>query len=475
MRIAVITVFLVFFAGHSLRAQSEFENTVETLLSRPEYKNASVGMHVVDLSSGETLYGLDHEKLLIPASTMKLVSSASAIGMLGADYTFKTRIGYTGEIRKNGTLKGDLVVIGGGDPVLGSEYFEEHYNGFLDVWAREITAAGITKIEGDLVLDASIYDSEKVPATWIWEDIGNYYGAGANALTVYDNLFRITFRSPKRAGQPAKIISLDPEIEGMNITNEVLSSDVNRDNAYVFGGPLDKTRVIRGTIPKNRKEFTIKAAIHNPGEVLANDLIDALANEGIIFSGSVKTGQIKAGKFRTIFTQESPTLAEIAKVLNYESVNLIAEHLVRQIAAEKNGLGRREDGTETIVEFWEANGNPAGAIKMEDGSGLSHFNLVSPEFFTALLRHSANNEAFLNSLPMAGKGTLKVFDENLFPGNTLRGKSGSMTRVRCYAGYLQLDSGKNVAFAFMFNHFSGSHSALIREIENLLYRLKTTR
>lgn len=479
MKIRFFTILVFVLIGFCGFSQNKFDDAVKMLLQQPEYKSASVGICVKDLKSGKTLFGLNAEKLLIPASTMKLITSATALELLGADYRFETKIGYIGETEKNNTLKGDLVVIGGADPVLGSEHFQEHYfnEHFLKVWSQKIKSAGISKVKGDLILDGSVYDSEKIPATWIWEDIGNYYGAGANAFTVYDNLFRIVFKSPRKAGKPTKIISVNPKIEGLEIANEILSADNNSDLAYVFGSPFDKKRVIRGTIPRNRKSFTIKAAIHNPEEILSGELLKYLAKEGVFILGKVKFEKVNRKSFQTVYIQESPTLAEIIKVLNYESINLIAEHLLKQIAIEKNGVGSREKGIEIVMNFWQSKEISTDNIYIEDGSGLSHFNAVSPQFFTTVLNYmdaSSNKKQFLNSLPAAGKGTLSRFDSQLFPENTLKAKSGSMTRVRCYSGYLELDSGKKVSFSIMVNHFSGSHSKLVGEIEDLLVELKTT-
>lgn len=173
---------------------------------------------------------------------------------------------------------------------------------------------------------------------------------------------------------------------------------------------------------------------------------------------------------------ESPKLEEIVKVLNHESVNLFAEHLILQIAAVKTGVGNREKGIELIKEYWQSKGIETDNFFMEDGSGLSHFNAVSPSQITSILvfmaQKSKNSEVFINSLPSTGSGTLTGFSTEFFPANTLRAKSGSMTRVRCYAGYLQLDSGKRVAFSIMFNNFSGQNSKLVKEIENLLLTAK---
>ncbi|WP_346863310.1 D-alanyl-D-alanine carboxypeptidase/D-alanyl-D-alanine-endopeptidase [uncultured Draconibacterium sp.] len=467
--------FILFFSvlSFAVTSQIRFEAAVQNLLQKPYYKNASVGMHVVDLDSGDELYNLNADKVLIPASTMKLVTSASAFELLGAGYRFETQINYRGKILKNGDLEGDLVLVGGADPALGSEYFQDYYIDFLKNWAKKIRAQGIQKITGDLIFDGSIFNSERVPDTWIWGDIGNYYGAGANAFTVYDNMFRITFSSPKKVGKATKVIVTYPKLEGLQIKNEVVSADNNVDNAYVFGSPFDKTRIIRGTIPRDRKAFTIKAAIHQPEEILAKEFLKALNDEGIFVMGKIAFESANQKDLKTIYIQESPTLAEIGEVLNHESVNLFAEHFLNQIAVEKMGTGNREEAIQLIKEFWDSKGISIEYLFMEDGSGLSHFNAVSPVFFTQLLKFMSNNEAFVNTLPTAGEGTLNRFSQNLFPGETLLAKSGSMTRVRCYSGYLKTEKGKTLVFSFMFNHFTGSHSALINEIQQLLTELKT--
>lgn len=478
MRTRIFAIFSFLISAFSSFAQTDFQTELQKLLQQPEYKNAAEGIQIMDLESEKPLFELNADKLMIPASTLKIITSATALEILGADYHSQTKIGYTGDLLKTNEIKGDLVVLGGGDPTLGSEYFNqiESCRDFVKIWVQKIKAAGIRKITGDIIFDGSVYDSEKIPPTWIWGDIGNYYGAGASAFSCYDNLFRITFKSPKEMGEKTEIISVIPKIEGLEIVNEVVSSDDNRDLAFVFGSPLDKKRVIRGTIPKDRKAFTIKAAVHHPEELLAEALLNQLAKEGVFISGEVKFETVNKNQFHTIYIHESPKLEDIIKVLNHESVNLFAEHLVLQIAAEKAGLGNREKGLKLVREFWDSKGIDTHNLFMEDGSGLSHFNAVSPAQINSILNYmegkSENRKAFLYSLPSAGNGTIKSFGADSFPQNTLKAKSGSMTRVRCYAGYLNTDSGKNIAFTVMFNHFSGTHANLIKEIESLLVTIK---
>ncbi len=473
-----LTVFLMLFTSLSGFSQTIAEEKLQEIITKTEYSNATVGIEMVKIESGEKIIELNPEKLLVPASVLKIITSASALEILGSGYRFKTEIGFTGEIQNTGVLNGNLVLIGGGDPTLGSEYFKENNScsDFIDIWIQKIKDAGIKKITGDIIFDSSIYNNEKVPPTWIWGDIGNYYGAGPNAFTCYDNSFSITFKSPDAVGAKTEIISVNPEIKGLELNNEVVSSDDNRDLASVFGSPFDKKRIIRGTIPKNRSAFTIKAAVHHPEELIAEELMNKLTKEGISFEGKPEFRSVERILFHDIYVHESPELSEIMTVLNHESVNLFAEHLIMQIAAEKTGVGDREKGIELIKQFWKSNGTLTEDFFMEDGNGLSHFNAVSPGQIASILvfmnQKSKNSDIFLNSLPNAGTGTLKSFNTEYFPGNTMNAKSGSMTRVRCYAGYLKLNSGNRIAFAIMFNNFSGSGGKAAKNIEELLYRIK---
>ena len=284
----IFSVLIASFFVYNVLAQTKFENELNKILSDPEYKNATVGIHVVDLKTNETVFGLNEHQLMIPASTMKLITSASAFELLGENYRFQTTIGFLGKIRSS-KLDGDLIVIGGGDPTLGSEYFDDKYfnRHFMDVWAEKVKAFGVQQINGDLVLDASIYDKEQISDTWIWGDIGNYYGSDASAFTIYDNLYRITFQSPKQPGIQTKVLAISPDIDSLRFINKVVSSDINRDLAYIYGSPFDYYREIRGTIPKNRKAFIVKGSIPKPEILFAKEFLKHLALKGVFINGKV--------------------------------------------------------------------------------------------------------------------------------------------------------------------------------------------
>ena len=471
MRIRFLLLLVIVFYYSFCFSQNAVIEDFNKLFEKPDYINAITGFQVIDVETGQELVAVNPEKLIIPASVLKIVTSATALEILGADYRFKTQIGYTGSI-KDSELMGDLVVYSGGDPTFWSSFFPD--NNFLADWIRKIREAGIQKISGNIIFDGSAYNSEEIPPTWIWGDIGNYYGAYFDPFTNHDNFFTINFKSGN-TGELTEIISTTPVINDLKIDNRVIAAENNIDNAYVYGSPFDNNRLIRGTIPNGKEKFSIKASMPEPAVLFGIMLKNALNTEGIDFSGSTFVKSVDISDFKLLHCHYSPTLDIIIKELNYESVNLLAEHLLVQLGLEKNKNGSRVAGINVIENFWKEKGLNSQSLVMEDGSGLSHFNVVSPSFLNQVLKHmfqSKNNEIFIKSLPTAGEGTLKSFGKIAFPGYSLRAKSGSMTRIRSYSGYLDCDSERKVAFTIMINHFSGSQSQIRSAIEQLLISVK---
>lgn len=471
-------LFIVYLAGIGVaqtRSQ-QLQDELTTWKSAGELEHASVGIYLQDAETGDVLAQTTPQLSLVPASTLKLITTATAIEILGADFRFKTQLAYTGEIR-NDTLSGDLVIIGGGDPALGSKYFKAHYlveNHFLDEWTSAVKQLGIRHITGNVVTDATIFENQMVPNTWIWEDLGNYYGAGASGLSVYDNLYKIHFASPLEANQPTRIKYTEPFIPELELQNEVTSSNVNRDQAYVFGGPMSNHRVVRGTIPKGKSDFTIKASVPNPPYLLAWELIDRITNAEISIEGTIINRDKNQPVAPLTFIAEtvSPPLVDIIHETNYESVNLFAEHLLKYLAYFIHGQGSTKKGIEVVTEFWKKQGIDMHGLFMADGSGLSHFNAITTRQMVNVLyfmkTKSPEGESWFNTLPYVPNGTLYFFHPTNFPGKTLRAKSGSMTRVRCYAGELTTLNGHPILFAIFLNNFSCKQTRAIQLIENLL-------
>lgn len=460
-------------------AVSSQNTALESLMSDPVMQHASISMTVVNQKSGEIILEQNPDECLIPASVMKLITTAAALELLGPDYTFKTQLGYTGTINtRSGKLNGDIVIIGGGDPALGSEHFTEHYGEFIDEWVRNIKKQGIRSIEGKVISDDSRYDYLPAPSKWLWEDVGNYYGAGTYGLSLYDNTYQIHFKTT--TGSSGLMITEISPSECRYEFSNWLTAEGSSDQGYMFAAPYSTNGWLAGKIPENKDDFVLKASVTDPPELIAKILSKKLRASGITISKeptTIRSEQKTISDTIVIVTETiSPPLSKIIEKLNHESINLYAEHLVKELGVKYKGSGSTLAGLEVISEFFAQSGIETSGIFMEDGSGLSPLNAINSRELTHLLQYMKSGSKyfsdFLSSLPEAAKeGTLKYyFKDTVFDGR-LVAKSGSMTRVRSYAGYMTTLSGENLTFAIIINNFSGSSGRIVAGIENILKEL----
>jgi len=468
-----ILIFLASAIAFPLFSQ---EITTTRLLSDSSMLHASVSLRIADSNTGTTILELNSEKSLIPASVQKLITSAVATEMLGPDYTFKTQIGYSGDLDTlTGVLKGDIIIKGGGDPALGSANFKEHYGDFMGSWAKAIIKLGIKRIEGRILSDDSYFDYQPVPPKWLWEDVGNYYGAGAYGISVFDNTFQIHLNTTS-ANHAVEIISVFPEECSYDLTNRLVSSGTS-DEGYVFTAPYSTSGWIEGTVPQGIEDFIIKASITDPPLLLAQMVGKKLKSEGITITGvasSVRKEGIELNTgFIIISETTSPELSDIAERLNHQSVNLYAEHFVKELGRKFGKKGSTEAGVEVIMKYLQNAGINTKGLFMEDGSGLSPLNAINARVLSDILIYmntrGKNYYHFFSSLPEAGKeGTIKYnFRDPVFDSR-MNAKSGSMTRVRSYAGYLETLKGNKLVFSIIINNYSGTSAKIISGIEDFL-------
>ena len=438
--------------------------------------NASHSVYVIDAESGHVLYETPQVSL-VPASVMKIVTTAAALEILGADFVFHTQLGITGKIIvETGSLGGNLVLKGGCDPAFYSEYFPEHYRGTFEAWAEALSKAGVKSIHGDFIVDMSQMNGSSIPGGWLWEDIGNYYGAGVSALTYSDNYYNIHFSSPAESGKTVTINKTDPPIDSLHLINKVVSSEVNRDLAFIYGAPGSLTQLVEGTIPKGRTDFVVKAAMPDPARIAVNEFIKILKYNKIEISGKIVFINTPINEpFTLIAEKMSPPLRDLIVPLNKESINLFAEHLLREIGRAKNGSPSLDKSLEALNKFWIEKGIFLDGFYPTDGSGLSRSNGICPRTLTEVLRYmylSANRDDFINSLPVAGQsGTLQSAFKGSKLENNLRAKTGSMTRVRSMAGIFTNQKGKKVIFAVITNNFEGSQTSVGHSLEALLNQI----
>jgi D-alanyl-D-alanine carboxypeptidase/D-alanyl-D-alanine-endopeptidase (penicillin-binding protein 4) len=392
------------------------EKQLEVLLSDSAMVHASVSLCIINASTGEPVFEHNPEKSLMPASIQKLVTSSAALELLGPEYKFNTSVGYTGTLNKRtGKLSDDIIIRGGGDPALGSLYFKDHYGEFLKKWVNELKDMGIKTVDGSVITDDSRYDYQPLPAKWLWEDSGNYYGAGVYGLSVFDNTFGIHFRTDSEGTIPVitKIVPAECRYEMSNL----LVASGTTDKGYVFAAPYGDYGWIAGTIPVNRQDFILKAAIPDPPLLLARIFESMLDSAGIVVSGKPSTIRLeKQGivKELTIVSETaSPPLSEIIEALNHESVNLYAENLVKEIGRVFKGQGTADAGIAVINQFLVDSCNIYNGMFLEDGSGLSPLNAINSRGMAELLFFMKNKgkhySEFYLSLPEAGRRTIKAF------------------------------------------------------------------
>lgn len=397
--------------------------------------HAILSIYAVDTDTGQVLLNKNSSLSMTPASCMKIVSTGAALHILGPDYRFDTDLEYTGQIEEEGILNGHLYIRGGGDPCLGSDRITGNlsWSEQINAWADAVEKQGIRAIQGKVIGDASRWETAQAVPSWSWEDLGNYYGAGASALSFHENYYTLSLQPGVRVGTPAALLSLDPPLPQLALINEVQTGPKNSgDRACIFGSEFSTLQFIRGTIPAGVPSFTIKGMIPNPAEYTANALTQELFLRGI----SVEQKALEEKKLRTSFhTTHSPSLSEIVYLTNQHSINLYAEHLLKKIGEFVSCEGSTTAGTTAITNFWQSQGIDLNGFQMVDGSGLSRKNLITTQQLVEILlkmKASPYFDCFLDSLPQKN--------------NSLRVKSGTMSLIKGYVGY-----ANNIAFALLIN------------------------
>jgi D-alanyl-D-alanine carboxypeptidase/D-alanyl-D-alanine-endopeptidase (penicillin-binding protein 4) len=466
------------------RAQTtkEVSLAIQRMAAHEDLKNASISFYAYDLDSNKIVAGLGANKSLVPASTMKLITTATALELLGPGKRFSTSIKYSGEIDSNCVLNGDIYIVGGGDPCVGSDRFSRHYGDFIGKWANEIIKLGIDSINGKVIGDASIFSSNMIPSTWIWADLGNYYGAGPCGLSIYENKCNLELKSGKK-GDSTEITCIYPYIPNLDFDNYVKGMITNNDQSYIFGGPYQEMRSIEGGIPINTENFMVKGSIPDPAYLTAFELDMELRSQGIKLANpsstirklNVDRKEYRQIKKRTVITKYSPKLIDIIGLTNFNSINLYAEHLTNQIGIYKYRSGDTGSGTQATSLFWKASKIDVDGMYIYDGSGLSRFNSITSKQLVGVLKHmyqSKNKELFMNSLPVAGKsGTMRNMCKGTAASGKVKAKSGTMTRVKSYAGYVTTKNKKNIAFALIVNNFNCSSFKMKKKIEKIMIKI----
>jgi len=459
------------------------QTSIQKFINHPALKHASVGISVVDITTGKQLVEYDADKSLTPASVLKLITTATALEVLGENYRYKTDVALDADDPSR------ILVIGMGDPTLASEVFQTNPDLFFTTAVDALKRALIPSREYTLYIVDNLFGYDGISPEWTWIDMGNYYAAGAFGISVYDNSYRLIFNTTDR-NAPPRILRTEPQIKGLTFQNELTLNNTGADNGYIYGVPFSLERTVRGNIPAGRTEFSIKGDIPNPGLFLGETMATYLKQAGIKIK-KVETAKADyLARFSTpaanqpyrvgqvLYSYVSPPLKDIVREVNVESNNHFAEHLIRTIGRNSNHniyADALEEGITFITKYWVTKGIETTSLQMYDGSGLAPKNAVSAQYLTNLLiymhQQSTCSTSFFNSLPIAGiDGTLKSFMGNSRYRGKIAAKSGSIGGVQCYAGYL-IDGNRRLAFAIMVNNFNGTRTEVRSAIEQFLQGL----
>jgi len=440
-----------------------------------DLKSAVLSYCVYDYKNDLVLAENNAHTFMIPASTMKAITTAAALKTLGNNYRFATKIAHTGKFTKEtGVIDGDVLIIGSGDPTIQSEnFYKPDSMGLMDKWAQALSAAGVKEIKGKIIGDASAWEHQ-VPGHWIWADIGNYFGAVPCGLSFMDNKFKVLFNS-KEAGSTVEMVKIKPEslTSKMTIVNKVIAKGTE-DEAFVYGDPFGYTKYISGRIPPNKKNFEVEAAMPDPALICAESLLSSLKKTGIKCNSIATSNYEKKDtslKTVTLYTHYSPSLEKIVQVTNITSNNLFAETLLRAMA-----YGSPSNGIELVKKFLVAKGIETSELYMTDGSGLSRADLVTTTLQAKMLgKIQADNmiaKSFYNSLPIAGKqGSMSNIGKGTYIEGKMRAKTGYINRARGYCGYVTTKTGKELSFSILFNNYNCSAKEAKVKIEKFLVAL----
>lgn len=470
-----------------LQAQVTLQQKVDQAVKSEPLKGAVVGILVQD-AAGRELAGREAGRRMVPASNLKLVTTGTALHALGPDFRFETGIGYTGTV-EDGTLHGDVYIIGGGDPTIGvTDTVAVKPDALFWRWKTLLKDAGISRIDGRIIGDGRAFEGHLENTTWGYDDTGTYYGAGCNALCYYENAVDYLV-SAGTEGTPVKVTQRFPDTPWMHFSNRTSTGPKGTGNSlYLYTTDLAPYAEMRGTFAMDRKPKVEHFANKYGALTCAYYFWQNLRDTGWDISGGYadidRGGYVRGADFvpaylagtpQVLGQSASPALSRIARQTNVLSDNFYAEALFRQMGEKASGIAEYDSCRVAVMDVLEGlMGSDLSGIRLEDGSGLSRLNTVSPAFLVSFLRsmtRSRGFDAFLASLPKPGEGTLNTLLPKL-PADQkarIRIKSGSMDGVLCYSGYILDDAGKpERIFSLMVNGATATTAALRETLGGLI-------
>ena len=437
---------------------------LDSILDQPVLEHAQVGVIVIDLDEDSVVYGRNAQKLLVPASNTKIITSASAICFLGRDFHYVTRLAIRGRTH-NRRLEGDVIVFGGGDPNFSLSDIER--------FVLVLKNTGISRIDGNIILVDDYFTGERLPIGWSWHYLDARYAAEISALSVNRNVVNVHMAATK-PGQRV-IVSLQPETEYVRLVS-TMATRVGDDSIIIYREPGKNMIHVGGWLGRGRVR-DIEVAVIDPTMYFGAYFKERLRAAGIVVRGTcvrAESGSVSTWTSVTVIDSVvSVPMFEIIRELNTESVNLIGETVLKTLGHVFRSEGSFNAGASVMKEFLKRCGVDTALVQLYDGSGLSRYNLVSPFALALVLRrmyHSEYFQDFYGLLPAPGQGTLATRLNGM--KGVVRAKSGTLDAVSCLSGYLEIGE-RHFCFSMMFNNFVTPRKTVEAVQEDLLRAMKT--
>jgi D-alanyl-D-alanine carboxypeptidase/D-alanyl-D-alanine-endopeptidase (penicillin-binding protein 4) len=473
-------------AGTAHLSARQVAQRVKQVLDRPGLPPGFWGVSVIDVETGKPLYAWNERRLFVPASIQKIITGYAAWRVFGPDHRFRTGIATTGRLDTDGTLRGPLIIQGGGDPSWSFRFFEDDPIRPVQAFAAELVRqTGIRRVEGDIIADATAQLDEPYAPDWSWEEFQWSYGAKVCALALNDGTMELQV-GPGEPGQPVRVAAVPDYLLSQVRNYAVTARDAGSDELVVYK-PFDSDEFfLSGRLPALASRRVLRVAVSDPALTAGQFIGEALRRQGVAVGGEVRARHRRhylpevppAGPVTPLGAVEGKTLEMVLIPMMERSINNYAEVLLRNLAGGQVPAGStdREAGIRVIYQLWPELMEPRKNIAMTDGSGLSRRNLVTPRLMSDLLcliARAPDFERFAVLLPASGQeGTLRNRLGGRTTGNVLA-KTGRLSTVVSMAGFVRTSSGRLVAFCFIVNNVppgDDSPKWVIDEIVKILYR-----
>ncbi|WP_221393443.1 D-alanyl-D-alanine carboxypeptidase/D-alanyl-D-alanine-endopeptidase [Dyadobacter sp. NIV53] len=480
----LLNLFFIHFcyAGFSQSVDSlaltNFSDAVLELQNSEIFRNGSLAVSLKTVKEGKPVFALNQERSLPSASILKLVSTATVLSVLGGDYRFQTFLEYDGTISGD-TLTGNIYIRGSGDPSLGSDRFKGYpiASELVKRWAEAVSKAGIRYIKGQVIGDASFFDRQSLADSWIWADLGNYYGAGVRGLNFNENQYKVKFKPGTEPGDPAAYLGIEPAISYLFFKNQVTTGEKGSgDQTVIYSDPLGNNVLLTGTVPLGFTTFSVKGSIPNPSEYIAFALKETLISFQIpVVGGNELSGTpIPLLSPRKILDEyKSPMLRELCLQTNLWSINLYADTFLKQIGKRLTGNSEYDASAKAMSDYWITRRADLRGFFIKDGSGLSPSGSVTVQNMTDILSAVSKETSFndfYKSIAILGQtGTVRNLGKGTKASGNVRAKSGSIEGTRAYAGYVTSRSGELLSFAIIAHKYQpGSNRVVSEELVRLM-------